>query len=164
MFHCFTMLCYFLPYSKVNQLYESPWTAGTSNQSILKEINPEYSREGLMLKLKLQSFGHLMGQINSLEKTLMLGKFEGRRKRGWQRMSWSASLTRWTWVWASSRSWWWTGKSGVLQSIGVAKSRTRLSNWTELNWHPFYRGGIWGSERWRLLPWVTQLGKAEPML
>ena len=58
------MLCYFLPYSKVNQLYESPWTAGTSNQSILKEINPEYSREGLMLKLKLQSFGHLMGKAD----------------------------------------------------------------------------------------------------
>ena len=59
-----------------------PWNARSSNPSILKEISPEYSLEGLMLKLKLQSFGHLMGQINSLEKTLMLGKFEGRRKRG----------------------------------------------------------------------------------
>ena len=65
-----------------------PWTAGRSNQSILKEINPEYSLEGLMLKLKLQHFGHLMRRADSLEKTLMLGKTEGRRKRGRQRMRW----------------------------------------------------------------------------
>ena len=65
-----------------------PWTARRSNQSILKEINPEYSLEGLMLKLKLQCFGHLMGRANSLEKTLMLGKIEGRRRRGRQRMRW----------------------------------------------------------------------------
>ena len=65
-----------------------PWTAGRSNQSILKEINPEYSLEGLMLKLKLQSFGHLMRRTDSLEKTLMLGKIEGRRRRGRQRMRW----------------------------------------------------------------------------
>ena len=65
---------------------ESPWTATRSNQSILKEINPEYSFEGLMLKLKLQYFGHLMQRANSLEKALMLGKTEGRRRRGWQRM------------------------------------------------------------------------------
>ena len=63
-----------------------PWTARRSNQSILKEISPEYSLEGLMLKLKLNYFGHLMQRANSLEKTLMLGKIEGRRKRGWQRM------------------------------------------------------------------------------
>ena len=70
-----------------------PWTARRSNQSILKEINPEYSLEGLMLKLKLQYFGHLVQRANSLEKTLMLGKIEGRRRRGRQRMRWLHSVT-----------------------------------------------------------------------
>ena len=70
------------------RLLRVPWTARRSNQSLLKEINSEYSLEGLMLKLKLQYFGHLMQRANSLEKTLMLGKFEGRRRRGWQRMRW----------------------------------------------------------------------------
>ena len=70
-----------------------PWTARRSNQSILKEINPEYSLEGLMLKLKLQYFGHLMRRTDSFEKTLMLGKIEGRRKRGWQRMRWLDCIT-----------------------------------------------------------------------
>ena len=70
-----------------------PWTARRSNQSILKEISPEYSLEGLMLKLKLQYFGHLMQRTDSLEKTLMLGKIEGRRRRGWQRMRWSDDIT-----------------------------------------------------------------------
>ena len=70
-----------------------PWTARRSNQSILKEINPEYSLEGLMLKLKLQYFGHLMRRVNSLEKTLMLGKIEGRRRRGKQRMRWLDGIT-----------------------------------------------------------------------
>ena len=70
-----------------------PWTARKSNQSILKEISPDYSLEGLMLKLKLQYFGHLMGRANSLEKTLMLGKIEGRRRRGQQRMRWLAGIT-----------------------------------------------------------------------
>ena len=94
-----------------------PWTARRSNQSILKEINPEYSLEGLMLKLKLQYFGHLMQRTDSLEKTLMLGKIEGEGDdRGWD--GWMASLTQWKWVWTSSRSWWWTGKPGVLQSMG----------------------------------------------
>ena len=69
------------------------WTARRSNQSILKETKPEYSSEGLMLKLKLQDFGHLMQRTNSLEKTLMLGKTEGRRRRGWQRMRWLDSIT-----------------------------------------------------------------------
>ena len=69
-----------------------PWTVRRSNQSILKEISPEYSLEGLMLKLKLQYFGHLMGRVNSLEKTLMLGKIEGRRRRGPQRMRWSDGI------------------------------------------------------------------------
>ena len=70
-----------------------PWTSWRSNQSILKEINPDYSLEGLMLKLKLQYFGHLMRRVDSLEKTLMLGKNEGKRRRGWQRMRWLESIT-----------------------------------------------------------------------
>ena len=70
-----------------------PWTARRSNQSILKEVSPEYSLEGLMLKLKLQSFGHLMWRTDSLEKTLMLGKIEGRRRRGQQRMRWLDDIT-----------------------------------------------------------------------
>ena len=70
-----------------------PWTARRSNQSILKEISPEYSLEGLMLKLKLKYFGHLIGRTNSLEKTLVLGKTEGRRRRGWQRMRWLDGIT-----------------------------------------------------------------------
>ena len=90
-----------------------PWTAKRSNQSILTEISPEYSLEGLMLKLKLQYFGHMMQRTDSLEKTLMLGKIKGWRRRGLQRMRW-LYLTQWTWVWASSRSWWWTGKPVVL--------------------------------------------------
>ena len=111
------------------------WTARRSNHSILKEISPDYSLEGLMLKLKLQYFGHLMQRNDSLEKTLMLGKIEGRRRRGRQRMRcWMASLTRQTWVWASSGSWWWTGKPGMLQSMG-SQSQTGLRvNWTDL-WH-----------------------------
>ena len=110
------------------RLLRVPWIARKPNQSILKEISPEYSFEGLILKLKLQYFGHLMQRTNSLEKTLMLGKTEGRRRRGRQRMScWMASLTRWTWVWASSATWWWTAWCAV---HGVAKSRTRLSKWT----------------------------------
>ena len=102
-------------------------------QSILKEISPEYSLEGLMLKLKLQYFGHLMWRAGSFEKTLMLGKIEGRRRRG-RKVSdgWMASLTQWTWVWVNSRSWWWAEKPGVLWSIG---SQRVGHNWaTELNW------------------------------
>ena len=87
-------------------LLRVPWPARRSNQSILKEINPEYSLKGLILKLKLQYFGHLMWRIDSLEKILMMGKFEGRRRngRGWD--GWMASLTQWTWVWVNSESWW----------------------------------------------------------
>ena len=109
-------------------------TARRSNQSILKEISHGCSLEGLMLKLKLQYFGHLMRRADSLEKTLMLGKIEGRR-RGQQRMRWwMASPTRWTWIWVDSGSWWWTGRPGVLQSMGLQRVRhdwaTKL-NWTE---------------------------------
>ena len=118
------------------RLLRVPWTARRSNQSILKEISPEYSLEGLMLKVKLQYFGHLIWRTDSFEKTLMLGKIEGRRKRGRQRMRcWMASLTRWTWVWASSGSWWWTGKLGVLQSMGsqrIGHDWVTGLNWTEI--------------------------------
>ena len=101
------------------ELLRVPWRARRSNQSILKETGPEYSLEGLMLKLKLQYFGHLIQRADSLEKTLMLERIEDRRKRGRQRRDvWIASPTRWTWVWASSGSWWWTRKPGMLQSMG----------------------------------------------
>jgi len=120
------------------RLLRVPWTARRSNQSIQKEISPEYSLEGLMLKLKLQSFGHLMWRTDSLKKTLMLGKIEGRKKRGnrgWD--GWMASPTQRTWVWASSGSWWWTGEPGVLQSMG---SQRVGHDWaTELNWSLSYR-------------------------
>ena len=112
---------------------ESPWSARRSNQSILKEISPEYSLEGLMLKLKLQYFVHLMQRPDSLEKTLILGKIEGRRRRGdrgWD--GWMASPTQWTWVGESSWSWWWTWKPGALQSMGLQRVG---HDWaTELNW------------------------------
>ena len=105
------------------RLLRVPWTARRSNQSNIKEISFEYSLEGMMLKLKLQYFGHLMWITDSFEKTLMLGKIEGRTRRGQQRMRWldgiiTPSPIRWTWVWASSGSWWWTRKPGVLQSMG----------------------------------------------
>ena len=111
------------------------WTARKSNQSILKEISPGCSLEGLMLKLKLQYFGHLMRRADSLEKTLILGKIEGRRRRGWQRMRWLDGITdSKDMVWVDSRSWWWTGKPGVLGFMGSQRVGTRLSDWTELNW------------------------------
>ena len=83
---CFELWCW-------RRLLRVPWTARRSNQSILKDISPKYSLEGLMLKLKLQYFGHLMQKTDSLEKTLMLGKIEGRRRRGWQRMRWLDGIT-----------------------------------------------------------------------
>ena len=98
------------------RLLRVPRTARRSNQSILKEINPEYSLEELMLKLKLQYLGHLMQRANSLEKTLMLGKIEGRR-RGWQTTRWLDGITdSMDMSLSSSGRWWRTGKSGVLQS------------------------------------------------
>ena len=100
------------------KLSRVPWTARKSNQSILKEINPEYSLEGLRLKLKLQHFGHLMQRANSLEKTLMLEKIEAKRRgnRGWNgRM---ASMTQRTWVWANSGRQWRSGEPSVLQFVG----------------------------------------------
>ena len=112
------------------RLLRVPWTARRSNQSILKEVRPGCSLEGLTLKLKLQYFGHLMRKAESLEKTLMLGKIEGRRRGWWD--GWMASLTRWTWVWVNSGSWWWTGRAGVLPFMG---SQRVGRDWaSELNW------------------------------
>ena len=108
------------------RLLRIPCIARRSNQSILKEINPEYSLEGLMLNLKLQYFGHLRQRADSLEKTLVLGKIEGRRRKGRQIMKCMVLLTQWTWVWASSRRWWRTWTPGVLQSMGLQRVR---HNW-----------------------------------
>ena len=143
----------FLNYGVGEDSWETLRLQGDPTSPILKEISLEYSLEGLMLKLKFQYFGHLMRRTDSLEKTLMRGKTEGRR-RGRQRMrwldgitneelthlkrpwcrerlkaggegddrewdGWMASLTQWTWVWVNSGSWWWTGRPGVLQSLGL---------------------------------------------
>ena len=115
------------------RLLRVPWTARRSNQPILKEISPGISLEGMMLKLKLQYFGHLMRRVDSLEKTLMLGGIEGRRRRGRQRMRWLDGITDSMDVSLSnSRSWWWTGRPGVVRFMGSQGIR---HDWaTELNW------------------------------
>ena len=101
-----------------------PWMVRGSNQSILKYINLEYSLDGLMLKLKLQYFGHLMWKAYSIEKTQMLGNIEDRREGDDRAQDdWMPSLTQWTWVWASSGRWWRTVKPGVLQSMGLQRVR-----------------------------------------
>ena len=115
------------------RLLRVPWTARRYNESILKEISPGCSLEWMMLKLKLQYFGHLMRRVDSLEKTLMLGGIGGRRKgddRGWD--GWMASPTWWTWVWVNSGSWWMDREAWHAIIHGVTKSWTRLRDWTEL--------------------------------
>ena len=112
------------------RLLRVPWTARRANQPILKEISPEYSLEGLMLKLKLQYFSHLMWRTDSFGNILMPGKIEGRRgdDRGWD--GWMASLILWTWVWVSSNSW--MDREAWHAAVHrVTKSQTPLSNWTE---------------------------------
>ena len=142
------------------RLLRVPWTARRSDQSIIKEISPGCSVEGMMLKLKLQYFGHLMWRVDSLEKTLMLGGIGGRRRRGRQMRWLMASRTRWTWVWVNSGSWWWTGRPDVLGFMGSQRVR---HDWaTELNWYEISRRskfietesrseltGGWGLEKMR---------------
>ena len=117
------------------RLLRVPWTTRRSDQPIPKEISPESSLEGWMLKLKLQYFGHLMHRATHWKRPWCWERLKAGGEgvdRGWD--GWMASLTGWTWVWANSRSWWWTRKPGMLQSMG--SQRVGHAWATELNWHP----------------------------
>ena len=132
------------------RLLRAPWTARRSNQSILKEISPGCSLEGMTLRLKLQYFGHLMRRADSLERLWCwegLGAGGEGDDRGWD--GWMASPTRWTWVWVNSKSWWWTGRPGELRFMGLQRLR---HDWaTELNW-TFFLGPLNACQHY---PWVT---------
>ena len=125
------------------RLLRVPWTAGRSNQSILREISREYSLEGLMLKMKLPTLWapDVKNWLNGEDSDA--GKDQSQEEKGttgWD--SWMASPTRWTWVWVGSGSLWWTGRPGMLQSLG-SQSQTRLSDWTELNWTQNHEKCVW---------------------
>ena len=124
----------------LRRLLRVPWTARRSNQSILKEINPGIFLEGMMLKLKLQYFGHLMRRVDLLEKTLMLrGIRAGGEGDDWGWDGWMASLTQWAWVWVNSGRWW-TGRPGVLRFMRLQRVGHDLV--TELNWTELRNSGV----------------------
>ena len=138
---CFELWCW-------RRLLRVPWASRRSNQSILKEISPKCSLESLMLKLKLQDFGHLMEELTHLKRSWCLERLkvggEG-DNRGWD--GWLASLTQWTWVWVNSGSWWWTGRPDVLQFMGSQRIK---HNWAaELNW------GLEWATRSSRSPWTA---------
>ena len=141
-----------------------PWTARRSNQSILKEVNPEYSLEGLTLKLKPHYTGHLMWRADSLEKSLMLAEFEGRGRGGdWGWDGWMASLTQQTWAWANSGREWRTGKPGMLQSMGSQRVRHDWANEPQQHWEtmtlnliPLHEHRVETAPAWHKEPAILQ--------
>ena len=133
------------------------WTARRSNPSILKAISSEYSLEGLIPKLKLQYFGYLMWRTDSLEKTLMLGKIEGRKRRGRQRVRWLDGRRR---AWVSSRSWWWAGKPGMLQSMwSPQKSKTTEGYSSGPIFPQSFWAHVWKPSSLRSVPYWNSLAR-----